>query len=179
MPTHDEQITKKLDQFEKARDLDALRNAGRLVESRLVASGAATGDPHSRQSKLELWLAVLDRIDRKLDRRFDPDDLPSITSEPPPELGLPAGVDPAAIKDPAARKQYEAAMEADRRKREEYDFQSELHQINNDLTGRFGKFIAADCGKPEGEKQIRVSIESIIKNGDRRQELNKMIEALK
>jgi len=179
MPTQDEQLLKQLERFDRSRNLDALREAGRLVEARPESASGGPGDPASRKSKLVLWLKVLDRIDNKLNRKFDPEDLPSITSEPPPELGLPAGVDPSAITDPVARTKYEAAMESDRLKREDYDFQLELHKVNDDLTARFGKFIARDCRQPAAEREIRGEIDSVIINRDRKSELGRLIEELK
>lgn len=179
MPSPDEQVMKQLERFDQGKDLEALREAGRKVASLPNTAGAGAGGPAGGKSKLVLWLTTLDRIDRKLDRAFDIDDPPSMTSEPPEELGLPAGVDPSAIQDPAARQKYESVMEADRRKREDYAFQKKLHKINDDLTSGFEKFIADDCRKPDKEKEIRDAVNSVLSDKDRRNEILRMIDEYK
>jgi hypothetical protein len=70
--------------------------------------------------RLHAWKRLMNAVDPK----WDPDKVTWTGNiAPPASTGLPAGVDPAAIKDPKLRKEYEAAIERNRQKAEAYNEQ--------------------------------------------------------
>jgi hypothetical protein len=76
--------------------------------------------------RLHAWRRLLDSIDPD----WDPDEelLGPNAIAPPAETGLPGGVDPQAIADPALRAEYERAIEANRQKLERYNEQYQLRK---------------------------------------------------
>jgi len=74
-----------------------------------------------RGEKARFWLDAWHRLEEEADPSFDinnPRNRPVSRVYPPVETGLPAGAPPSAIKDQKLRAQYQAAIEANRRKSE-------------------------------------------------------------
>lgn len=96
-----------------------------------IGPGASRGEDFARHRKkdiavrLHAWKRLIDAIDPN----WDPDEvLWSGNVAPPAATGLPAGVEPDAIKDAHLRAEYEAAIQRNRQKAEEYREQYELHK---------------------------------------------------
>jgi hypothetical protein len=92
----------------------------------------------ARQDALELWLRLLDLLDRNFDSAFDPDDIPPKMVRPPalpdPSQGsLPPGASPSLIADPKVRAEYEQAIAANRAKIRRYRLQIVFRQVDKDL----------------------------------------------
>jgi hypothetical protein len=81
-----------------------------------------------RKKQAKLWLRACQRIEKTIDNNWDPNDMPSLNVVPPATTGLPPGVAPSAIKDPKLRAEYEAAIEANRKKAGDY---SEQHRVRD------------------------------------------------
>ena len=64
-----------------------------------------------RSAKAKLWLHAWQRLESQIDRNFDFSKRPAKVM-PPEETGLPAGVAPEAITNPALRAKYEEAIAA-------------------------------------------------------------------
>ncbi len=71
-----------------------------------------------RREQMRLWLHAWQRIEKTIDKNWNPDDMPSINVPPPPGVPGMAGMSPDGIKDPQQRAQYVAAIEANRKKAE-------------------------------------------------------------
>jgi hypothetical protein len=136
-----QRIAERLEAFERDRDSQALDAALRIVEADLVM--AAT-DPGRRKLVVEQWLRVLAALDRHLDPSWDPQDVPLVSLIPPPAGGVtyPSGVDPAAIPDPAVRREYEHALREARSKADAYRFQLELRRIDERAMEGLARFLA-------------------------------------
>ena len=84
--------------------------------TRDLRAGASGEDAESawdkeRSAKAKLWLHAWQRLESQIDRNFDFSKRPSKVM-PPEETGLPAGVAPEAITNPALRAKYEEAIAA-------------------------------------------------------------------
>jgi hypothetical protein len=126
-------VTAALADYDKTRSPDALQHAAdQVVREDGVAPADPAAGPAEAHVRLRLWMAVLGRFKRDLDPKFDPAHPPSMTVAPP-KVGnaqFPPGVRPGDIKDPEARKKYEAAVKENERRVEQYKQQSKLHQMH-------------------------------------------------
>jgi hypothetical protein len=123
----------QLTEFQKTKEPNYLQAAVEAMEDvDLSALAKALGPIEARRQAAKVWLDVLTAIDRSLDPNFNPDDVPERGVIPPPSNGaqFPPGADPKAIKDPAARAEYEAALRENRRKAEQYRLQTKLRRLD-------------------------------------------------
>jgi hypothetical protein len=78
--------------------------------------------------KLEAILAIIAVAESNYDPRYSTGK-PTLNVPVPSNIGIEAGSDPSAIKDPALRTKYEAAITANKLKIERYKYQSQLEQF--------------------------------------------------
>lgn len=102
----------------------------------------------ARRQKTGRWLDAWKRLQQGIDKNWDPEDLPYRNLAPPRATGLPSGVAPEAIKDPKLRAEYEAALETNRQKNEEYKRQSRLRKLKKRFTSKIEKFIVTAYSTP-------------------------------
>ena len=76
-----------------------------------------------RERKARLWLEAWRRVASSIDPNFDGDDLPLLNVPAPPATGLRAGVEPASIKDPKLRAEYEQSISQNSAKIKRYNEQ--------------------------------------------------------
>ncbi len=76
-----------------------------------------------RRKQMRLWLHAWRRIEKTIDKNWDPEDRPFLNVPPPPGAPGLSGMSPDGIKDPQLRAQYVAAIEANRKKAERYSEQ--------------------------------------------------------
>ncbi len=96
-----------------------------------IGPGASRGEDFSKRRRkdvavrLHAWKRLIDAIDPN----WDPDEVIwGGNVAPPAATGVPAGVEPEAIKDADLRAEYVAAIQRNRQKAEEYRKQYELHK---------------------------------------------------
>jgi hypothetical protein len=128
-----QQVAAALAEFEKTKSLERLESAIQTLDGLDLPQPSDTA---ARQRAGRLWLAVLEAIDRNLDPKFDPKDVPAANVVPPTFKGItyPSGVDPTAIPDPAARAEYEAALNKNKEKADRYRFQNKLRRLDSRAT---------------------------------------------
>jgi len=90
------------------------------------------------QYRLRLW----QRIENVIDPNWDPNDLPAMNISPPGQHGYSSGVAPESIKEPDIRRQYEAALEANRQKGERYRTQRSARKLRDRYSRSLKKAIA-------------------------------------
>jgi hypothetical protein len=169
------ELTQLLRSFEMSGDIQALEKALTLVASmRPSSSGPRTEVAGFRAEKLYWLLAVFNAIDSKLKPDFDFEDHPMLNVAPPPESGLPAGVDPANIKDPGTRAQFEKEIAANQIKKSMYELQSSLRKIeraNSDAfrshlsthyTKAFKKVVDSVIDETIHSKQRKTSLKDVV-----------------
>jgi len=93
-----QQARQQLKRFRATHDVAALNQAIELT--------AQLPKPQAGEQRA-LWAAIASVIDHELGPEDGAGDLPQLNLAPPPETGLPAGVAPDSIKDPALRQAYE------------------------------------------------------------------------
>jgi len=139
-PNHHSQVEKNMSQqydkaiqqleiFRTTHDVEALSSAISLASAMpsLISPLPLPGQPQVKD-KLSLLFAIFGALDVEIAPDFDPNEVPELTVEPPPESGLPAGVAPASIKDPKVRKVYEDSLAANSLKNQRYRYQYALTQ---------------------------------------------------
>ena len=130
---------------------------------------------------LELWLTIIQTIDKNIDAAFDPNDVPTLNVMPPPLKNgtqLWPGADPALIDDPKAREEYQKAIKANREKQERVLIQSQLRELNETIPDGAVKFI--NRYYPDAERsEPRDAIKKIIESESRRELLLRSIEPQK
>ncbi len=100
------------------------------VMTDMASPSAPTGPEWTKQRSedVKAWLHAWQRLSDAIDPTWDPKDLPQANVAPPAATGLPAGVGPEAINDPALRREYEAAIADNDRKAERRKTQYQLRQ---------------------------------------------------
>ena len=107
MDTTSNQVILELKKFANKNDLQALETASNRVGAEQPFEQTSISDLRSfHREKLILWLQVLNAIDSKIDPKFDINDVPDLAVAPPPEIQMPAGVDPNSISDNKIRSEY-------------------------------------------------------------------------
>jgi hypothetical protein len=102
----------------------------RFVVSSVGSRSSRDGEDFARRRREDLlvrlhaWRRLLDAVDLK----WDPNDTPVMNVSPPAGTGMPAGIAPEAIANPALRAQYEQAIEANRQKNERFLEQHAVHR---------------------------------------------------
>lgn len=145
-----DQAMQQLAAFKKTHDVSSLSTAISLADA--MPSIVLSAPP--AKDKLALWFAIFDAMDAEIAPDFNPDDLPELTVAPPLEAGLPAGVAPASIKDPAVRKKYEDTLAANGLKNQRFSYQYALLQENLRAESDVEKFITTDVARDPAQLEI-------------------------
>ncbi|RSZ56206.1 hypothetical protein HF313_21790 [Massilia atriviolacea] len=125
MQQPEKKILLDLKTFRSGRDVKALSRAIREMSSIENAIPALT-PPTPAKDKFSLWLIIFDAIDSELAPNDDDTKQASLNVVPPLATGLPPGVSPEAIKDPALRAEYEAALAANDARNRRLSYQHRL-----------------------------------------------------
>lgn len=118
-----------------------LLSSGRLrkAHQRLGEDAFAT----RRQLHTVRMLETVAIAERERDEAWDPSDVPAVNLVPPAATGLPSGVSPEAVKDPALRAIYERDIEANRKKAERHSHQHRIRQMEEHLYDQIRKRLMA------------------------------------
>jgi hypothetical protein len=166
--------------FEMEKEPERLREASMALEDVNLRREHNTQIRHKlRADCLELWLTVLQTIDKNLDSSFDPKDVPQMSVMPPRTKGgiqLPPGAAPALIDDPKAREEYEKAIKDNRAKQENYPLQTQLRELNEVIPGKVDSFIRRAFTSSDHD-EVKVAIDRIIESQSRKESLYRLIES--
>ncbi|HEX8615121.1 MAG TPA: hypothetical protein VF800_27880 [Telluria sp.] len=125
MQQPEKKILLDLETFRSGHDVKALSNA--ITQMLRIEDVIAPLPPVApARDKFDLWLSIFDAIDSELAPDIDATTRAQLSVVPPPETGLPAGVSPASIKDPAQRAAYEAALAANDERNRRIAYQHKL-----------------------------------------------------
>jgi hypothetical protein len=141
---------------------------------------AAEAKAQLRKQQVSAWLHALRRIDQTIDPHFNSDD-PNVAGVgnvmPPPATGLPAGVDPAAIKDAKLRGEYEAAIEANGRKIARATLQIRARDLKTDWGREAERFIVSTYIEiPDGAAELDALLKQYIEDAATR---TRILDAVK
>lgn len=93
--------------------------------------------------RLEAWKKLKEAIDP----RWDPKDGPTLSVRPP-VAGLPSGVAPEAIESPTLRAEYQAAIEANKKKAAKYRQQHALRKLQRSFSRRTEAYLVEAYSRP-------------------------------
>lgn len=169
----------RIQEFEAKPEAERLREASlALSDVNLLQEQDVRIRSQVREDCLWGWLRLVDLVDRSIDPKFDPKDLPETTVQPPPTskgVVYPPGADPALIDDPGARAEYEKARNAGRIKAERYRLQTELRRVSERIADLTSAFIRKNYSADNHDQQeLKSAIEEIIKLPERKAELLKL-----
>jgi hypothetical protein len=163
------EVQSHLEHFETSQDPDWLVKAQETLGEVLLTEER---DPKVRKEirlhMLDMWLRLLDSLDRHFDPAFDENDTPQKLVQPPalpdPKQGsLRPGASPSLIADPKLRAEYEHAIAANRAKTKRYRLQLLLRRMGGSLRQEVHGFIAsAYKPTPEDRDEVRKAIERNI-----------------
>jgi hypothetical protein len=167
----------KLAEFEKTKDVEMLRAAMNLLGR---VDLPAESDPVKRlalrKDAVQVWLALFAEIDRNYDPKFDPHQEFYVKITPPPSGGvaLPPGAPPDLIKDPRARKQYEAEIKENDRKALTYNVQTKLRRLDDLAMPNCERFLhVAYSSAPPDQNELSEAIQKLIKSSSRAERLRR------
>ena len=171
----------KIEAFKSEKEPERLRESSMALENIVLAKEHNTEIRKKMRSKsLNLWLTLLQILDKNLDPNFDSEDIPMRSIVPPPTsngAAYPAGADPALIDDPKARAEYEKAIAENRKKTENYRLQIQLGRLNEKIPPRAENFIRNSFNDSmEDQEELRTAIEAKIEKPERKADLLKLLE---
>lgn len=138
--------------------------------------------PALRAELLAAWLQLIDQIDRNLDPKFDPGDLPVLNVQPPETSDgtlYPPGADPELIDDPKKRAEYEKEIAANNAKIVHYQEQSKLRRVNTRATVLVERFLRASYTSDIEDRQLlRTAFDKDLHDAKRKAELRKILPTL-
>lgn len=141
--------------LEKADQL-SVQNEAKLVETLMSFPTNPQRFPEVRNLRLRTCLHLWKRVHREIDPNWNPNQKLS-RSAPVPE-GYDSGISPTAIKDPAIRAEYEAAIEKHRQSLLNFSAQKELHSINQTVAAEVLEYVRQLCSIPPFESDSVASI---------------------
>jgi hypothetical protein len=164
-------VNAHLEEFEKKNNIDDLQEAADILASvSTTFERYFRTEPKERGEILASWLRIINLIDNNLDPAFDPADVPAISVLPPGQAGLQygSGTKPEDIKDPELKKQFEAALEENRRKSEAYAFQTGMRRLNGSVTPNVISFLRQCYASTQKDREsCEAALMSVIKNPKR------------
>ena len=109
---------------------------------------------HDRREFAQRWLSVLGRLEREIDPKFDPADVP-LLNVPVPGGALPAGVAAEHVPDPALRQRYAEAVAANKAHTERYARQVDVRRLLSRFRPSAHRFLVASYGQePDGTTEL-------------------------
>lgn len=169
----------------KAKGFQDTQEPERLKESYFALENVLLQDENDlktrarlRMLSLDQWLQLIQLVDGARDPKFDPNEVPERTIQPPPTSKgvVPPGADPALIDDPKARAEYEKTLATHRAKVQNYRLQIHLGRLNESITPRAEGFILDSYTQaPADQEEVRTAIEKTIKDPRRKAKLLKLV----
>ncbi len=177
MVENEHNIRDLVDEFIKNDDIDALENAIDEIEAIEEPDKLQEQDFESyRSAKLIHLLDVFNAIDSKKIPDFNFDDMPELAVSPPPETGLPSGVSPDSVKDPAMKAKFEEDIQKNQTKKNVYDFQFRLNKLDEYSTGNYKEHISMKYSRKVGDlAEIEALVEKNIVSNHRKALLNEIL----
>jgi hypothetical protein len=107
-----------------------------------------------RREVARRWLSALGRLERQIDPKFDPADVP-LLNVPVPGDGLPPGVAVEHVRDPVVRQRYAQAVSENRAHAERYTGQVEVRGLLSRYQPVAQRFLVASYAQgPDRTKEL-------------------------
>ena len=141
-----DKVDRRLEEFEKTKQVELLMAAKRVMERVSHPAAERGGNPvQARQQQTKWWLKFFSIIEKNLDPKFDPNDVPSRGSM----IGLPN-------MDPFQRAEYEAARERNEEKSKYFRLQLYLRRLDDSCNFTI-KYYSSFCYTPSAADQKELS----------------------
>jgi hypothetical protein len=140
-----EQVEAELAEFDQTKKISNLETA--IFEmNRLKPPFALTTAEYfqKRKKRTQLWFKVAAVIERNKDPKWNPND--GAHENIPSPIGV-SGVDPKAVKDPALRAEYEAALKKNEVKGKRSLYEYRLRQLEGHVALYIGLYAAGNYAK--------------------------------
>jgi hypothetical protein len=144
MPTTIQPIDEEVKAFKRGGSVEDLEAAFKHLGLIQVSAIGQKVDVNLRKEKVIELFRVVAAIEGSIDSRFDPSDAPALNVTPPAEADVPAGADPAAIKDSALRSEYQRAIDANNVKSKYFNRQYRARLFYTSLEAIVPAFLAED-----------------------------------
>jgi hypothetical protein len=130
-----------------------------------------------RSQTAEAWLRLGKRIEQEIDKDFDFKDVPQENIALPPGASGLAGMSPEYIEAPELRAEYEAAIERNRQKGENYRKQRKLCDLDEMFSSSAEQYIISAYSKPPFDlDELNHYLDSYLADRDRKE---RILEAVK
>jgi len=175
-------ITSRLDAFPEFQIIDALTQIGEDIERLPITQKTdSIVWKEQRRAKLELWLKALGKLDRMMDPKFNPNDVPSINIAPSSSsIAYDSGIAPSAIKDPKVRAEYEQAIKLNAEKGVWYSFQMKLRRLDKNWSSKVSVYIKSQYASDVQDiKEINALVDLQFSGSPRKEQLKEDILSAK
>ncbi len=177
MSALEQELQALFDDFAEHGEPGRLRQALDLVEDSSVEPNATKPEFIAfRAEKFVQLLRVVNHADARIIPGFDLEALPPMTAAPPPESGMPAGVDPQGIQDPKMKAQYEQSIAENQSEREQFALQSKLHAIQRDCVEAISDHVSESYSDaPQHTEELKAQINEHIDSVARKASLGEVL----
>ena len=167
-------ITSRLDAFPEFQIVDALSKIVSHIERLPITQKTdSIVWKEQRRAKLELWLKALGKLDRMMDPKFDPNDVPLKNIAPSSSsIAYDSGIAPSAIKDPKVRAEYEQAIKLNAEKGVRCSFQMKLRRLDKNWSSKVSAYIKSQYTSDDQDiKEINTLIDKQFSGSPRKEQL--------
>ena len=167
-----------LQALNNSKDLSHYDEALPLLVSVLDGDTSGGWWKRRRRAWFVLTLRFVDFMDRNIDTTYDPEEFVYSDVAPPPETGMPSGVDPKEIEDPKLREEYETALRLYREGVKRCSFQSGLRKAREQLLCLLN--LSVECGYGAGAEeaqQVEQALKKCLSKESTRNEIRALIAA--
>jgi len=174
MNSVDQRVTEKVAEFEKKQDPTFIYEALESIEA--AQANMPLGDAAARKMAVSQWLHFFAELDRNIDPKWDPKNIPPRGVTPPSSQAMvvysSGEIDPATIPDPQERAKYVQALKANKEENQHYFVQSELRHID-ERAMRFVERLLADryTNSTEDKREFEELLASSSINEQRKERL--------
>lgn len=190
------QITNQLSQFETSVfeiQTNRLRTSNESLVKWAAAMEQLKGTANSLENKqgvdrkemAELWFAVLGVLDKHIDPNFVAPNFfktnDCYLNLVPPRDGPdgpvgPSGISPEALKNPAARAEYEEMLKRNKEHINNVIFQDQLLRVDNQVMTSVGRFIRTSYTSSESDKkELNETVDTAKLSSSRKQKIREII----
>lgn len=122
-----------------------------------------------RKEQLKLWLHAWQRLEKTIDKNWNPDDVPEMDLKGLEGVSFVSGMTSCLTNDPKLKAKYEAAVEAFRKKREYYSEQHQIRQLMKSFYAEAEQYvIQAYSTPPFNLEELQQALDASLADQDRR-----------